>query len=674
MNWITPMVGLVGAGIAVPTLLILYFLRLKRRDLEVSSTLLWKKAVQDLQANAPFQRLRRNLLLFLQLIVLAAALAAVAQPQWMASQGSIEKCVILIDRSASMSAMDQQLDGRAVTRLESAKAQAESFIDSLPTGGLFESTTAGEAMIIAFDASAEVIQTFTANKGALKSAVRAISPTDASTSIDEAARLATAYVGPKVIENVGMQAGAPLFIWSDGAIPDIARLKLHPDTRIDYRAVGRKETANVAITAMRAERPYDKPDDLAVFVGVQSTDPAPVTADLELAINGTAVGIKAVSLPAAKPGEAVTSGAVFRLTRQERGVVGARLVREDALAADNRSQIVVPAAKRLNVALVTDGNLFLEAGLGGLALNSSQVLSPAQFAALVSSGRIGDFDVFVMDRVNPANPMNTAAQGPMPPGRFLIFGVVPPMRGLSPGLQPDEPQPDVPADWVRDHPALQLISLDGLVVAKPLVVNTDDNARVIARGTRGPFVVDVAQDAARAVIVCFDVLASNWAFDVGFVLFLASSVAYLGQDDAAAEQQLGVGGMLTTSMPDGVGRAELRAPDGKRSLLITGQDGRVSFGPTSLAGLYELTWNGKAGPRDDQDGGSVKRTFAVNLFDPSESDLGSRPTLDLPSGSIAAVSGGGARQGLSRLWPWLLLSAVAVVMLEWLIYNRKTYV
>ena len=50
MNWLpsflNPWSAALAAGIAVPALLVLYFLKLRRREMPVSSTLLWRKAIQ----------------------------------------------------------------------------------------------------------------------------------------------------------------------------------------------------------------------------------------------------------------------------------------------------------------------------------------------------------------------------------------------------------------------------------------------------------------------------------------------------------------------------------------------------------------------------------------------------------------------------------------------------
>src|SRR3712207_4102625 len=113
MNWfptfLNPWTAALAGAIVVPALLLLYFLKLRRREMPVASTLLWKKAVQDLQVNAPFQRLRRNLLLFLQLLLLLLLLLAFSRPVTNYTPGAGTTSVILIDRSASMGAAEPAL-------------------------------------------------------------------------------------------------------------------------------------------------------------------------------------------------------------------------------------------------------------------------------------------------------------------------------------------------------------------------------------------------------------------------------------------------------------------------------------------------------------------------------------------------------------------------------------
>ncbi len=67
------------ATLFVP-LVIFYFLKLKRPRQRVSSLLLWYQVVNDQRVNSPFQKFKRNLLLLLQILLLACLVLAAMQP------------------------------------------------------------------------------------------------------------------------------------------------------------------------------------------------------------------------------------------------------------------------------------------------------------------------------------------------------------------------------------------------------------------------------------------------------------------------------------------------------------------------------------------------------------------------------------------------------------------
>ena len=168
MNLLTPWSGFFLLVGIVPPLLLMYFLKLRRRTLPISSTLLWFTSTEDLQANSPFQRLRRNLLLLLQLIVLLLLVLAVMQPRMEGRSGAGGRTVLMIDRSGSMAATDG--DPQDGTRLEIAKELARDAIDRLHPGGLFSSGD-GETMILAFGGEAEIMQPFTDSRIQLLDAI-----------------------------------------------------------------------------------------------------------------------------------------------------------------------------------------------------------------------------------------------------------------------------------------------------------------------------------------------------------------------------------------------------------------------------------------------------------------------------------------------------------------------
>lgn len=96
------LLALVPVGI-----IILYFLKLKREPVEVPSTYLWSKTIEDLHVNSLLQRLRRSLLLLLQLLAVFIALIALLRPGYRGESTGQDRTVFLIDNSASMQTVDR---------------------------------------------------------------------------------------------------------------------------------------------------------------------------------------------------------------------------------------------------------------------------------------------------------------------------------------------------------------------------------------------------------------------------------------------------------------------------------------------------------------------------------------------------------------------------------------
>src|ERR1700756_5658488 len=123
---LSPLQGLARAAVP-PAILALYFLKLKRQPLEVPSTYLWKRSIEDMHVNSLWQRLRQNLLLF------------------------------LVDNAESMSST--YVDG-AKNRLDEAKKLVGGLIDQMDSGMT--------AMLVSFADTPQVVQEFTNNRRLLR--------------------------------------------------------------------------------------------------------------------------------------------------------------------------------------------------------------------------------------------------------------------------------------------------------------------------------------------------------------------------------------------------------------------------------------------------------------------------------------------------------------------------
>ena len=673
MNFLNPLAAAVAAALAVPALLALYFLKLRRQERPVSSTILWRKAVQDLQVNAPFQKLRKNLLLLLQLLVLAALLLAFARPVSSGRATAGESTVILIDRSASMNAPDGGAAGSSETRLEAAKRRASDLVDTLPRGG--------RATVVTFADTADTVQAFTEDAAALKRAIAAVAPSDRPTRLADAFKLADAQLQFDV-DQLRPDAQNDVFLYSDGRVADSAELSLRG--RLHYEPIGRAETPNVAVVALSAKRNYERPTEVQVFARLANYGPEPVTAAVQLAvaeIDPADAGAgpapadfltrdvsATVDLPpsrwtdeerqTAEAGGFVARDSVeFTLDLTTAAVIRVRQANEgDGLSADDEARVVVPPPRPLSVLLVSDGNPFLERlVLGALDLRDPKVVTPAQYDAAVPD----TYDVIIFDRHSPdALP---------PAGNFVYFGGVADGLKLAATTENGQrlfTQGNLVLDWDRDHPILRGLNLGKLYAESALRLDVPLEARTIVEGLKGPLVVLYREGRRRHLVVAFDTLASNWPLRQSFPYFMYNALQFMAagedmdvrQSYAPGEavriprlnlQRLASAGEPTPGAATDTGGAvrsiRLIGPSGARAIPIPA-DGEFVL-PTAATERVGLYGTDPAVPQFEH--------FSVNLLDAAESDLrpsatapgGLQSNLTTTDGSNATAGDGGARSG-----------------------------
>jgi Mg-chelatase subunit ChlD len=663
VTWLSIPAGLILAAAVIPPLVMLYFLKLRRRTQPIACTLLWKRSVEDIRANVPFQRLRFSALLLLQLLALVLLALAIMQPQVQAGHRTSGKTVLLIDNSASMTATDGA-DGQ--TRLDEAKRRAKARIETLYGRGLF-SQSAGETMVVAFSNRAEVACPFTDSTPQLLAAIDRIEPTHGETLIAEALALARAYttnVDPDSDRPIGEPANLELF--SDGRIADLADQVLRGEALI-YHPIGSPESDNVALTAISIERPYDRPTAVEVFAAMANFNRESVTLDVQLSVDGTARAIQEGTIAAAQEDSATGAlvprrhNVVFSPFEQPQGaVIEVAILRDDDLAADNAARLVVPPPRQLNVAVAGSGDHFLlQTVLEGMGtVENLDLLTPAGFERIAREGKADEYDVVILDNYAPPAEL-------MHVGRYLSLGEVPPLEGLNPyGRGTGQ----LILDKKDEHPIFKFVNLDRLYISRFELLRPADDVEVLAEGSDGPAIVSVVRGPVRLIAVTFSPLDSNWPFLRSFVTFMVNAVEYLGHSgEAISATSFTPGEALTTRLPAAAEQIRLELPGRDTSIPVQPIDPVLfSWGPIRLSGLYGVTWSL---PGVD---GRQGRQLAVNCLSEAEGDI--RPADEiLAKEKEVHVAGAGGGEYMP-LWPWALGLCLAVLMLEWFIYHRKAYI
>ncbi len=606
--------GLAVAGSAA--LVALYLLREHQRRVRVAFLPLWQPGTGSRRIERVGRRLRRWLSLLLQLVMLWLLLLALADPRPAATAEGARTWVVLVDRSASMSARHGDSD-----RLESARQRASDLVATL--GGN------DTVMIVSFARGVTAESGFETDAKRLEAALERIRPSHERGDLGRALTFAAAVLRGRLRPTV--------VVVGDGA---------HEKTAVDLQGVELRTLTvgtpgdNVAFVSLSARRRLLDPGTVDIGFVVHNFGTTARSLAIEILAGSEGRPIERLPLTLAA-GERVARTVAQVFTRQAE--IEARLVGEpDLLPLDDRAYAVVPPRPRRKVLIVGGSNLYLD----GAVLSFGDAVVATRVTLTAAETMRADwpsYDVVVFDGVTPPSVPTT--------GRFIYFD---PSGPGSPFPERGVVRAPIPSNIDRRHPLLMHVSLADLNIREARRLALEKGDRAVASSFGAPLILTRERPDLKMIALSFDVRRSDLPLRPIFPLLLANAFEWL--DTRAAEETTAArtGQVVRIPVP---GRAvAVRGPNGSASRHGT-IDGFVELALPEQ-GLYRIS-------AVDDGGRSAERLVVANLADATESDTRARPGLAATEVTLPGRS-------RAQSWAlWALLATAALSLCEWWSHHRR---
>jgi hypothetical protein len=659
MGFVAPL-ALVGL-LTVPLIVAFYMLRLRRPRHEVSSTYLWQALVRDVEANAPWQRLRRSLLLLMQLLLAILLAFLVARPFAEHPASLARDVVLVIDASASMAATDVFPD-----RLGAAKRAAIEALADVPSDG--------KVSVIAAAETARVVANEATDRGRVGRAIEAIEQSTAEGDMSDALKLAG-----KLAERA---RGAEVVVVTDDAnsFTPIAVL----DAPVKVIPVGqRRDNQAIAALAVQAD-----PSGLkrSVFVRVANYAAAQAERRLEVLADGTPVTARDLYLDPLSRADVV----IDELPRGTR-VVEARIVdagddnedpdatAEDFLALDDAAWAIVPPDRTHYILLVGPGTSYIVNALTLLPNVEVYGTTCDGYAQTAADPKFSAYDLVVLDGCLPAQLPAKPILAFAPPASSSLGQVVGPMQTVGLGQLP------------ADDPLLRGVDLSRLHIAgdndqfHTYEMALPTWARTVIPGATSPLLYSGLRDGLSTAVFAFDLHNSDLGLQVAWPILLSNLTGELLGTNSGGADPLRPADPIELPLSVGSPGARVTLPDGTVEQLAPGATGAssVTFVNTRQLGVYraEISPSPSGSPSAAPSGSPAASPaagspdeplmFAVDLFAPDESNIAPGDGSRLVAlGTSAPPTAGETGTARDEFWPLLVTLALVFLALEWLIYER----
>lgn len=346
--------------IFIPVIILLYLLKQKAEDHPFSSLFLWREAYKNIEASTPWERLKNNLLMYLQILTVLLLIGALMAPYLKNSGNDAANCILVVDASASMNSSD---DGK-VTCFDQAITNACNYVDSL------KDQTA--MTVISMDRKTTMVIAQATDKEAVKKAIRSITLTDTAGDADQAVDFISAFTAQLEAYDIVVFTDAQLET-SMTNLHYVLSESTRPNASVDY------------------VRHAFNGDELTVLAKLTNHSADTIQSDLSLYLDDQLIDVTNVLL------EPMASQVVYFTPNQYDGnVLKVKLENHDRLDKDNSAYDLLKASSDQKVLLVTEQNIFLEKAL--------QSISGIELYKMTDPAYLDEdelYDIYIFDGIFP---------------------------------------------------------------------------------------------------------------------------------------------------------------------------------------------------------------------------------------------------------------------------------
>ncbi|MBA2680880.1 MAG: VWA domain-containing protein [Ktedonobacteraceae bacterium] len=603
-------------SVIIPIILLLYFMRPKRQERVVGSTLLWQQAMQDLQASRPWQRLRITPLLLLQLLAALAIILVLIRPAIFMNSPVSGNTIIVLQASASMQATDVN-----PSRFENAKNTISDYIAALgPNDHL---------SLITMARTPQVLIVGSQDKGQLQNALQRAKVTNQDADLEQALSLANSLALS--------QANAQVMVIGDGHVMN-SNQAIVTQYPVRYMAVG-TDAPNAALMALSSRSIQGQ---LIAFAQVTNYSHQTRAIPVELYADNRLFGIKTVTLAAG------TSGAVqWGPLAQTTSVLHARIVTQDAMTIDHEAWALVGSSIHGRVLLVTKGNMYLETAL---RLQSNVELFETTPDTYSNIGN--NYDLTVFDGYAPPTLPSSNLLFLNPPNKSYTFGTSSTLTSVSHISAGNDT-----LSLLKDVDLSSIHTLRASHQLKPSLW-----AQAIITSPEAPLLLAGENNNQRIAVFGFDLHETNLPLESSFPILMLNMMNWFLPSPVAGNGQVSAGVPVKVDTWPGSDLVTVTGPD-QQSTTVGPPFPVTPYAKTNSVGIYQVAQHVR--------GRTLNGAFTVNLFDPTQSNLVPARALPIINSTTITGTNNTISHQLREIWPWIAAVLLLILCVEWWFFSRS---